>query len=172
MAPSLARGGFTWPGGAGIQWAAGSNRAGSEVHRVSDKQRILIVDDQPDILEMTELILVGAGYEISTASSGIEALDHLVLRHCDLVLLDINMPEMDGWETLRLIRADDGMANLPVVMFSVKSELRDKVFGMQEGAVDYITKPFEVDQLLYRVRRIFDSGRGRSRRTPALHPVN
>ena len=139
---------------------------------MTDHQRILIVDDQTDILEMTELVLAGAGYDVSTASSGIEALDHLVLHDCDLVLLDINMPQMDGWETLRLIRADDGLTNLPVVMFSVKSELRDKVFGMQEGAVDYITKPFEVDQLLYRVRRIFDSGRGRARRPPTVHPVS
>ena len=139
---------------------------------MTDHQRILIVDDQSDILEMTQLVLSGAGYDVATASSGIEALDHLALRPCDLVLLDINMPEMDGWETLRLIRADDGLANLPVVMFSVKSELRDKVFGMQEGAVDYITKPFEVDQLLYRLRRILDAGRGRERRRPTIHPVS
>lgn len=138
---------------------------------MSDRRRILIVDDQADILEMTELVLAGAGYDVSTASSGIEALEHLALERSDLVLLDINMPEMDGWETLRLIRADDRLAELPVVMFSVKSELRDKVFGMQEGAVDYITKPFEVDQLLYRVRRIFNSGRGRERRTARIHPV-
>lgn len=138
---------------------------------MTDRQRILIVDDQTDILEMTALVLSGAGYEVSTAASGIEALDHLALHPCDLVLLDINMPVMDGWETLRLIRADNGLAHLAVVMFSVKAELRDKVFGLQEGAEDYITKPFEVDQLLYRVRRIFDAGRGRPRRTPSIHPV-
>jgi DNA-binding response OmpR family regulator len=82
------------------------------------------------------------------------------------------MPVMDGWETLRLIRADQGLAHLAVVMFSVKSELRDKVFGMQEGAVDYITKPFEVDQLLYRLRRIFESQRGGSQSASSIHPVN
>jgi DNA-binding response OmpR family regulator len=70
------------------------------------------------------------------------------------VLLDINMPEMDGWETLRLIKADDATRHLPVVMFSVKGEVRDKVHGLQEGAVDYLTKPFEVDDLLKRVRRV------------------
>ena len=139
---------------------------------MTDSQRILIVDDQTDILAMTELVLAGAGYEVSTAPSGTEALDHLALHRCDLVLLDINMPVMDGWETLRLIRADSALGNLPVVMFSVKAELRDKVFGMQEGAEDYITKPFEVDQLLYRVRRIFETGRGRQRRAPSIHPVN
>jgi DNA-binding response OmpR family regulator len=138
---------------------------------VTDRKRILIVDDQTDILEMTALVLAGADYEVSTAISGIEALDHLALHPCDLVLLDINMPVMDGWETLRLIRTDSGLSDVPVVMFSVKAELRDKVFGLQEGADDYITKPFEVDQLLYRVRRIFEYGRGRARRAPSIHPV-
>jgi len=137
---------------------------------VTDRHRILIVDDQTDILEMTELVLAGAGYEVATANSGVDALDQLALHPCDLVLLDINMPGMDGWETLRLIRADDGLAQLPVVMFSVKAELRDKIFGMQEGAVDYITKPFEVDQLLYRIRRVLDAGRAQARREPPIQP--
>jgi DNA-binding response OmpR family regulator len=138
---------------------------------MNTNQRILIVDDQPDILEMTALVLSGAGYEVRTASSGTQALDHLATQACDLVLLDINMPGMDGWETLRLIRTDDSQVDLPVVMFSVKSEFRDKVIGMQEGAVDYITKPFEVDQLLFRVRRVLDSRRGGAPRPAAPQPV-
>ena len=117
-------------------------------------RRILVVDDQADILELTALVLAGAGYAVDQASSGAEALERLSAGSYDLVLLDINMPEMDGWETLRLIRADESLGDLPVVMFSVKNELRDRVIGMQEGAVDYIAKPFEVDQLLFRVRRV------------------
>jgi DNA-binding response OmpR family regulator len=73
------------------------------------------------------------------------------------VLLDINMPEMDGWETLRLIRAEIPMESLPVVMFSIKGEVRDKIHAMQEGAHDYITKPFAVDELLQRVEQVFNS---------------
>jgi len=138
---------------------------------MTSNQRILIVDDQPDILEMTALVLSGAGYEVRTTSSGAQALDHLATQPCDLVLLDINMPGMDGWETLRLIRTDDSLVGLPVVIFSVKSEFRDKVIGMQEGAVDYITKPFEVDQLLFRVRRVLDSRRGGEPRLAAPQPV-
>ena len=130
-------------------------------------RRILVVDDQPEILDLTALVLAEAGYEVSRAASGIEALDHLASRPCDLVLLDINMPGMDGWETLRLIRADEALAELPVVMFSVKNELRDRVFGLQEGALDYVTKPFEVDQLLYRVRRALATRRG----VAAPHPA-
>jgi DNA-binding response OmpR family regulator len=131
--------------------------------------RILVVDDQRDILELTATVLDGAGYAVTAVRSGAEALDLLERQRFDLVLLDINMPGMDGWETLRLIRADELLAGLPVVMFSVKGELRDKVQSMQEGALDYITKPFEVDDLLSRVRRVFEAvGAGGGR--PAAPP--
>jgi DNA-binding response OmpR family regulator len=118
------------------------------------ERRILIVDDQLDIREMTALVLSGAGYTADTAGSGEAALDALGQQPYDLVLLDINMPGMDGWETLRLIRADDALELLPVVMFSIKGEMRDKIESLQEGAVDYITKPFEVDHLIERVGRL------------------
>ncbi len=122
----------------------------------ADPQRILVVDDQQDILELASVVLSGAGYAVSTADSGSGALDRIAEEPFDLLLLDINMPGMDGWETLRLIRADDRLDSLPVVMFSIKGEVRDKVHGLQGGALDYITKPFEVDELLERVRRIFE----------------
>jgi len=138
---------------------------------VTDPRHILVVDDQRDILELTSTVLAGAGYRVTTADSGAEALRALVRRSVDLVLLDINMPEMDGWETLRLIRADDALRDLPVVMFSVKGELRDKVQGMQEGALDYITKPFEVDTLLLRIRRVFESRASPESAPPAPGPV-
>ena len=116
--------------------------------------RVLVVDDQAEIREMTAMILEGAGYAVLAAASGPEALHELRRQRFDLVLLDINMPGMDGWETLRLIRADEETEDLPVAMFSVKSEIRDKVHGMQYGALDYITKPFGVDELTRRVDRL------------------
>jgi DNA-binding response OmpR family regulator len=121
---------------------------------------ILIVDDNPEIREMTRSVLVSAGYHASTAASGREALMAARESFFDLVLLDINMPGMDGWETLRLFKADELIATIPVVMFSVKKELSDKVQGMQDGAEGYITKPFRVDDLLVRVRRVLDSRGG------------
>jgi two-component system response regulator MprA len=124
---------------------------------MSEQRRILVVDDQRDILDLASTILSGAGYAVSTASTGVGALDLLAEEEFDLVLLDINMPEMDGWQTLRLIRAEHSMDSLPVVMFSIKGEVRDKVHGMQEGALDYITKPFGVDELLQRVGRLFEA---------------
>jgi DNA-binding response OmpR family regulator len=123
---------------------------------VTSSRRILVVDDDADIQALTSTVLASAGYDVTTASTGGEAIETVRGASFDLVLLDVNMPEMTGWETLRLLRADAVFASLPVVMFSVKGEVRDKVHAMQEGAVDYITKPFVVDELLVRVQRLLE----------------
>ena len=122
-----------------------------------DPRRVLVVDDDRDTTELTALVLQGAGYSVHQANSGEEALQVALEDPPDLVLLDINMHAMDGWETLRLLRVDESTRNLPVAMFSVKYDIREKIQGMQLGATDYITKPFEHDDLIRRVRRIFES---------------
>ena len=129
---------------------------------MSEARRVLVVDDQEDIREMARLVLTSAGYEVETARSGREALKRVREASFDLVLLDINMPELDGWATLRLLRADEAHDALPVAMFSVKSEVRDKVAGLKDGAIDYITKPFGVDELVSRVSRILAAADGAS----------
>ena len=116
--------------------------------------RILVVDDQEDIREMARLVLLDAGFLVETAASGEEALKRARDLDLDLVLLDINMPGLDGWATLKLLRA--AASDLPVAMFSVKSEVRDKMASLQDGAVDFIAKPFSVDELVRRVARIVE----------------
>jgi DNA-binding response OmpR family regulator len=118
--------------------------------------RILVVDDQDDIRETARVVLAGAGYDVITAPGGSEALRLARGGTFDLVLLDINMPDLDGWATLRLIRADEELEDLKVAMFSVKGEVKDKMASLQDGAVDYITKPFGIDDLVLRVARILD----------------
>ncbi len=130
-------------------------------------KRILVVDDDPTVVDLASTVLGSASYAVASARNGSEALRLARHEPFDLVLLDINMPEMDGWETLRLIKADDATRHVPVVMFSVKGEVRDKVHSLQEGATDYLTKPFEVDELLARVRRVLDDARGRAGAFPA-----
>lgn len=120
-------------------------------------RRILIVDDDPGIRGLTRLVLADAGYAVVEAATGAQALRRMLDSPVDLVLLDVNMPVMTGWETLRVLKANEELRQVPVVMFTVKSELRDKVHGLQDGALDYITKPFEVDELLTRLTRIFQS---------------
>ena len=124
---------------------------------MSEQRRILVVDDQQEILELTASVLSGAGYRAETSPSGRDALRRLADESFDLVLLDINMPEMDGWETLRLLRSDEQLSAVRVVMFSVKGEVSDKVHSLQEGASGYITKPFIIDELIARVERVLES---------------
>ena len=112
---------------------------------------ILVVDDQEDILQTTALVLTKGGYEVLTASNGLEALEMARSHRPDLILLDIEMPRMDGWETLRLLRLDESTQEMPVAMFTILFDMREKVRALKYGAQDYITKPFSVDDLLDRV---------------------
>jgi DNA-binding response OmpR family regulator len=115
----------------------------------------MVVDDDREIVEMTRMILEGGGYRVIPVFSGEEALSRVSSDPPDLILLDINMPGMDGWELLKLLKVDEETQGIPVAMFSIKFELRDKVLGLKEGAFDYITKPFSYDELLDRVAKIF-----------------
>lgn len=119
---------------------------------MGDRKRILVVDDQEEIRDLVAAVLAGEGFDVVTAEDGRRALLTAFREPFDLVLLDINMPDMDGWETLRLLKADDGLRDTPVVMFSIRGEIRSKVQGMQFGAIGYITKPFAVDELVAGVR--------------------
>ncbi len=120
----------------------------------NDKKTILIVDDEEDILHFLELVLSERGYDVVTAASGHEALTRAQIERPDLVL-DIMMPQMDGWEVLKLLRVDDETAHIPVAMLSARTEARDRVQGLQEGAVDYICKPFSLQELLGKIEAIF-----------------
>ncbi len=116
--------------------------------------RILVVDDQEDILQTTALVLRKGGHEPLTAANGIDALDAARSERPDLILLDIEMPQMDGWEALRLLRLDDTTRDIPVAMFTILFDLREKVRALKYGAQDYITKPFAIDELLERVSAV------------------
>ena len=119
------------------------------------KKKILIVDDEEDILHFLELVLREKGYEVGTAMNGQDALTKAQIEKPDLVLLDIMMPQMDGWEVLKLLRVDDETANIPVAMLSARTEAKDRVQGLQEGAIDYICKPFSLAELLAKIETIF-----------------
>ena len=119
------------------------------------KKKILIVDDEEDILHFLELVLKERGYQVLTAGSGREAIEKARRARPDLVLLDIMMPQMDGWEVLKLLRVDEATAAIPVAMVSARTDPRDRVQGLQEGAVDYICKPFALEDLLAKVESIF-----------------
>jgi DNA-binding response OmpR family regulator len=121
------------------------------------KKKILVVDDEDDILNFLELVLGEKGFDVVTASGGQEALTKAQLDHPDLVLLDIMMPQMDGWEVLKLLRVDEETSEIPVAMLSARTEARDRVQGLQEGAIDYICKPFSLQELLGKIEAIFQN---------------
>ena len=111
--------------------------------------KILICDDDADIVAALKIYLSNADYELFTASTGREALDCIRENGIDLVLMDIMMPEMDGLAATARLRED---FNIPVILLTAKSELSDKVLGLNVGADDYITKPFDPIEVQARVR--------------------
>jgi DNA-binding response OmpR family regulator len=115
---------------------------------------ILVADDEPDIVTIVEMILRSQGYDVLKAANGLEALELAERHNPDLILLDVMMPDMDGWEVLRLLHVDPSTAEIPVAMISAKTGSRAKITSMQEGAVDYITKPFDSHELLTKVREL------------------
>jgi len=113
---------------------------------------ILIVDDQPDNVELLEQILEDEEYDALTAYDGQEALDIVKEEMPDLILLDIMMPDMDGFEVCSILKSDEKTREIPIIFVTARTETVDKVKGLELGAVDYITKPFEETEVLARVR--------------------
>jgi diguanylate cyclase (GGDEF)-like protein len=114
--------------------------------------KILIVDDEPTIVELLEEHLRSEGYETRHAFSGEEALQLLENDVPDLVLLDLMLPGMDGYEVCRLMQKDSRLNHIPVIMLTARSAVPNKVLGYQRGADDYVVKPFDPDELSVRVR--------------------
>lgn len=113
--------------------------------------RILVVDDSPDVLLLCRVHLEYEGHAVETAADGYEALDALATGRPDLVVLDIMMPGMDGWDVLSAMRADPATANIPVVMLTARGEGLDEIRGWREGASGYVTKPFNPAALSFTV---------------------
>lgn len=126
-------------------------------------KHILLIEDDPEIVQLLELHLKDVGYEVAFRFNGAEGLQEVIDNPPDLVILDIMLPGMDGIEVCRNIRAKN--LNLPILMLTAKSEEIDKVLGLEMGADDYLSKPFSVRELLARVKAIF-------RRQDMLVPAN
>ncbi len=124
-------------------------------------EKILIIDDDIDTLKLVGLLLQRNGYQIAAAKSGPQGIQKARQVHPDLILLDVMMPGMDGYETARHLRADPETASIPIIMFTAKSQLDDKLAGFESGADDYVTKPVHPAELLARVRRALSRTTGR-----------
>ncbi|MBR6708822.1 MAG: response regulator transcription factor, partial [Clostridia bacterium] len=113
--------------------------------------KILVVDDDANICDLLKLYFENEGYEVKTASDGMEGINFFKLYEPDLVLLDIMMPKKDGWQVCREIRE---MSSKPVIMITAKGEVFDKVLGLELGADDFVVKPFDMKELSARVKAV------------------
>jgi two-component system phosphate regulon response regulator PhoB len=118
------------------------------------KAKILVADDEPDALELIEINLRTAGYEVLVAADGRDALQKARAAMPDLILLDIMLPEMDGLEVCKALRRDATTSSLPIIMLTARTAEIDRVLGLELGADDYITKPFSPRELILRVKNV------------------
>ena len=134
-----------------------------EILSVMVKERILVVDDEEDILELVRFNLAREGYEVLCAMSGEEALEEARKKHPDLVVLDLMLPGIDGLEVARALKREAGTKEIPVIMVTAKGEEADVVTGLELGADDYVTKPFSPRILVARVKAVL---RRKNKETP------
>lgn len=120
---------------------------------VADK-KILIVDDEVHIRDIIKFRLQVEGYEILEASNGRNAIDIMMSDKPDLVVLDIMMPDMDGWEVCKFAKGQSETKDIPILMLTAKTDIRDKIQGMVVGANDFVTKPFSPNDLVQRVSKL------------------
>ena len=124
-------------------------------------ERILIVEDEEAILEVVSQAMKRHGFEVSTANNGDSALEMAYSLHPDIIILDIMLPKMDGWEVCRRLKREDETRNIPLIMLTARREERDVVEGLNLGADDYIKKPFSLVELIARVKALLRRTRGR-----------
>jgi len=133
------------------------------------KQRILVVDDDREIVRLVRSYLEQAGYQVLTAYNGEMALHTLRREKPDLLVLDLMLPDRDGWDITQLIRTDHSLDHTPIIMLTARVEDSDKVVGLEIGADDYVTKPFNPRELVARVRALLRrSQMGESLSPPVL----
>jgi DNA-binding response OmpR family regulator len=130
---------------------------------------VLVVDDDPEIIDLLRLDLELMGFAVDSATDGMSALKKVESKSYDLIVLDVMMPKMDGFEVCKRIRANRASVSVPIILLTAKGTIEDKIRGFNAGADDYLVKPFEFQELMVRMRALF-------RRTGTLNkdlsPVN
>ncbi len=117
-------------------------------------QRILVTDDDHQIVRLVRSYLEQAGYQVLTAADGSTALRIIRTERPDLIILDLMLPDRDGWDITRVVRGDENLARIPIIMLTARVEDTDRIVGLELGADDYITKPFNPREVVARVRAV------------------
>lgn len=126
---------------------------------MSAKPRILVVDDEPETVELVEFNLRQAGFDVSTAADGAEAVKKARAQLPSLIVLDLMLPEVDGLEVCKMLRRDTNTASVPILMLTAKAAELDRVLGLELGADDYVTKPFSPRELVLRIKKLLERGK-------------
>jgi two-component system response regulator VicR len=122
------------------------------------KKKVVCVEDEPEIIDLIRLILGRKGFDLTGATGGVEGLEAIRRVKPDLVLLDLMMPDMDGWEVYQQMKADPELKNIPVIVVTAKAQSIDKILGLHIAKVDdYVTKPFGPQELLQSVERVLSA---------------
>jgi len=119
---------------------------------MNQKAKVLIVDDEPNNVDFLEQALEDSGYQLITATNGQEALNKIQSEQPDLILLDLNMPIMDGFTVLAKVKEDPNLRDIPVIIISSEHESKSVVKGIKQGAEDYLTKPVNAELLVKKVK--------------------
>jgi len=119
-------------------------------------KRVFVVDDEPDVVELLQTILQAAGFEVEVATDGRSALARLLAKPADLLVLDLMMPDLDGFELLKLLRLDQRAAAMPVLIVSARTGQQDQIESLQLGANAYLCKPFSPRDLVRQVRALLE----------------
>ena len=122
-----------------------------------NKKRILVVDDEVDLVNLVKMRLEANGYEAVGAYDGQEGLDKAKKEKPDLVILDLMLPKMDGYKVCRMLKFDEKYKKIPIIMFTARAQESDKKMGEEVGADAYITKPFEPEVLLTKIKELLET---------------
>lgn len=120
-------------------------------------KKILVVDDEKDITETLSFMLKAAGYDVITASDGEEGLKFAKEENPDLIILDVMMPKINGYKIARLLKYDNKYKHIPIIMVTARGQDSDKLIGEETGANEYITKPFEFEEVLTNVQKYLEA---------------
>jgi len=119
-------------------------------------KKILVVDDEPDVVSLLTLMLKSKGYEVVSAGDGQEAIAKARSENPDLILLDIMLPRLDGYKVARMLKFDENFSHIPIIMLTAKIQEKDRELGIETGADDYVTKPFDTGILLFKIEKILE----------------
>ena len=115
-------------------------------------KKIMIVDDEVDLVETVRFLLEMEGFNVLVSYNGEEALNQARKENPDLIILDLMLPKLDGYKVCRLLKFDERYKHIPILMLTAKTQEKDKILGKETGADEYITKPFEMDYLMEKVK--------------------